>query len=90
MRLIAVSPIGKNGQTVVPASVRRMFRVSEGRRLVGFYEDHGHVEIAPVTIEKADVDYTSADIDALARLARRRGGKKFRSASSAKNALKGL
>lgn len=84
MKLIAVSPIGKNGQTVVPARIRRMFKVAEGHNLVGFYEAHGHVEIAPVRVQKAEVDYTEAELTKMERLAKQKGGRRFGSASTAK------
>jgi len=49
-KLIAVSPVGANGQTVVPAAIRRMFGIAPGRNLVGFYLDGSRVEIAPVSV----------------------------------------
>ena len=50
IKLLAVSPVGANGQTVVPAAIRRMFGIAPGRNLVGFYLDGGRVEIAPVSV----------------------------------------
>lgn len=90
MKLIAVSPIGRNGQTVVPVRIRRMFKVAEGHNLVGFYEDHGHVEIAPVRVQKMEVDYTEAELNRLGHLAKQKRGRKFDSASAAKEYLRGL
>ena len=89
-RLIAVSPIGKNGQTVVPASVRKMFKVGPGRNLVGFYIDGDHIELAPVTVERDDANYSEAELNKIERLAKKRGGKKFKSARTAKAFVKKL
>jgi len=89
-RLIAVSPIGKNGQTVVPAPIRKLFKVGPGHNLVGFYVDGEHVEIAPVTVQRENIDYTDMELDKIERLAKKKGGKKFKSAKSAKAFLKKL
>lgn len=89
-KLIAISPMGKNGQTVVPAAIRRMFKMGAGRTLVGFYSDGKHVEIAPVSVVREEVDYTAAELDKLEALGREKGGRKFKGAHAAKRFLKGL
>ena len=77
-KLVAISPVGKNGQTVVPASIRRMFKVGPGHNLVGFYVQGDHVEIAPVDVTRAEVDYTDVELNKLERLAKEKGGSKFK------------
>ena len=89
-KLIAISPIGKNGQTVVPASIRKMFKVSHDHNLVGFYVEGNHVEIAPVSVSKEEVDYTSSELDKLERLSKQKGGKKFKTSIEAKKYLESL
>jgi bifunctional DNA-binding transcriptional regulator/antitoxin component of YhaV-PrlF toxin-antitoxin module len=89
-KLIAISPIGKNGQTVVPAPIRKMFKVSQGHNLVGFYVEGTHVEIAPVAVSKEEVDYTSSELDKLEHLSKQKGGKKFKTAIEAKKYLESL
>ena len=89
-KLVAVSPVGKNGQTVVPASIRRLFKVGPGHNLVGFYVQGSHVEIAPVDVTRADVDYTESELDKLEHLAKETGGRKFKTARAAKEHLKSL
>ncbi len=89
-KLVAVSPVGKNGQTVVPASIRKMFKVGPGHNLVGFYVQGSHVELAPVSVTKAEVDYTTAELDKLEHLAKEKGGHRFKTAGAAKQYLKSL
>ncbi|MBI3292569.1 MAG: AbrB/MazE/SpoVT family DNA-binding domain-containing protein [Elusimicrobia bacterium] len=86
-KLVAVSPVGKNGQTVVPASIRRIFRITPGHNLVGFYVQGRHVEIAPVSVEREDLDYTEDELDQLERLAKEKGGRRFKTATEAKKYL---
>lgn len=88
-KLIAISPVGKNGQTVVPASIRKMFKIDASRNLVGFYLEGDHVELAPVSVVR-DAGYTTAELDKLERLGKTRGGKKFKSGKTAKEYLKSL
>ena len=87
-KLIAVSPVGKNGQTVVPAAIRKMFKLDAEQNLVGFYSNGGHIELAPVSVVR-DGGYTAAELDKLEGLAKPRG-KRFKSAKAAKDYLKGL
>ncbi len=89
-RLVAVSPVGKNGQTVVPASIRKMFKMAEGRNLVGFYLEKGHVEIAPVSVVRETASYSTEELDKLDRLGKVKGGKRFKTAKAAKKFLAGL
>ncbi len=88
--LIAVSPIGKNGQTVVPAPVRKMFKVGPQHNLLGFYLEGNHVEIAPVTVQKDDINYSKEELDKIERLAKQKGGKRFKTGRAAKAYLKNL
>jgi bifunctional DNA-binding transcriptional regulator/antitoxin component of YhaV-PrlF toxin-antitoxin module len=89
-QLIAVSPIGKNGQTVVPALIRKMFKMRRGASLVGFFMSGKHVEIAPVKVEKSTEDYSTQEISKIVKLAKEKGGKAFTSAGAAKAYLKSL
>ena len=89
-KLIAVSPIGKNGQTVVPAAVRKMFKIDPEHNLVGFYLDEGRVELAPVSIVREKTGYSEAELDKIERLGKARGGKRFKSGKAAKGYLKSL
>ena len=89
-RLIAVSPIGKNGQIVVPAAIRRMFKVGPGHNLVGFYINGDHVELAPVIVKRGDTGYSETELNKIERLSKKKGGKKFKSAKTAKSFLKKL
>ena len=87
-KLIATSPIGKNGQTVVPASIRKIFKLHIPHMKLGFFLHDGHVEIAPV--EERRGEYSSDDLAKLEALAKESGGKTFKSAKSAKKYLAGL
>ena len=89
-KLVAISPIGKNGQTVVPAPIRKMFKISADQNLVGFYLVGTHVEIAPLRVQKAKVDYTSSELDKIERLAKAKGVRTFKTAEAAKRYLKSL
>ena len=89
-KLVAVSPVGKNGQTVVPASIRKLFKVGPGHNLVGFYVHGNHVEIAPMEVAKSKVDYTEAELDKMAELAKEKGGRVFKTAAAFKKYLKTL
>jgi AbrB family looped-hinge helix DNA binding protein len=89
-KLIAVSPIGKNGQTVVPAKIRKLFKLEAGQNLVGFYLNGSHVELAPVSIVRDKLDYTEEELDKVERLAKARGRKSFKSVRAAKAYLNSL
>ena len=89
-KLVAISPIGKNGQTVVPAPIRKLFKISSSHNLVGFYITGTHVEIAPIDVSKAKVDYTASDLNKLERLAKEKGGRTFSSAKAAVRHLEEL
>ena len=88
IKLIATSPIGKNGQTVVPAPIRKIFKLHIPHMKLGFFLRDGHVEIAPV--EERRGDYSAEELAKLQALAQEPGGKKFRSAKSAKKYLADL
>ena len=87
-KLIATSPIGKNGQTVVPASIRKIFKLHLVHMKLGFFLRDGHVEIAPV--EETRGDYSVAELAKLETLAEEPGRKTFKSSKSAKKYLAGL
>ena len=87
-KLIAISPIGKNGQTVVPAQIRKMFKIDAAHNLVGFYIEGDHVELAPVAIEKSG--YSTAELDKIEQLGKTRGGRKFMTGKAAKTFLKSV
>ena len=89
-RLVAISPVGKNGQTVVPVTIRKMFKINAGCNLVGFYIIGTHVEIAPLAIQKAKVDYTASEMDKIEHLAKARGGRTFKTSKAAMRYLKSL
>ena len=89
-KLVAVSPVGKNGQTVVPAAIRKMFKIDAGHNLVGFYLDGKHVELAPVSVVREMPDYTNAELDKLDRIKRSKGGRKFKTTAIAKRYLNSL
>ncbi|MFI5345865.1 MAG: AbrB/MazE/SpoVT family DNA-binding domain-containing protein [Elusimicrobiota bacterium] len=89
-KLLAVSPVGKNGQTVVPSKIRRLFKLEEGRALVGFYLDGDRVELAPISIVREKLDYTEAELDHLERLGKARRGKSFKNGRKAKAHLRTL
>ena len=83
-RLIAISPIGKNGQTVVPGAIRKMFKTTPEHNLVGFYIEGNHVQIAPVSIHKEKMDYTHFELSKIEKLSKQKNGKKFKTAAAAK------
>jgi hypothetical protein len=87
-KLIATSPIGKNGQTVVPAPIRKIFKLHLTHMKLGFFLHDGHIEIAPV--EERRGDYSADQLAKLEHLAKEPGGKTFKSAKSAKKYLAGL
>jgi AbrB family looped-hinge helix DNA binding protein len=89
-KLVAVSPVGKNGQTVVPAKIRKLFKLEAGRSLVGFYLNGDHVELAPISVVRDKLDYTEAELDKIERLGETRGGKSFKNSRRAKAYLRTL
>lgn len=89
-KLVAVSPIGKNGQTVVPAKIRRLFKLEPGKGMVGFYLNAGHIELAPISVVRETSEYTEAELEKVEKLGRARGGKRFKNARSAAAHLKTL
>lgn len=89
-KLVAVSPIGKNGQTVVPAKIRRLFKLEAGKGMVGFYLNAGHIELAPISVVREVLEYTEAELDKVEKLGRVRGGKAFKTGRAAKAHLKTL
>lgn len=88
-KLIATSPVGKNGQTVVPSIIRKMFKIGTTYTVVGFYKKGNSIEIAPVKVEKA-VDYSKSELHRLDVLASEKGGTVFKSEKAAKHYLKTL
>ena len=86
-KLIAVSPVGKNGQTVVPLQIRKMFKIDTAHNLVGFYIEGNHIELAPVAIEKSD--YSTAELDKIENLGKTQG-RKFKTSKAAKTFLKSI
>lgn len=89
-KLVAVSPIGKNGQTVVPAKIRRLFKLEPGKGMVGFYLNAGHIELAPISVVRETSEYTEAELDKVEKLGRARGRKSFKNARSAAAHMKTL
>jgi bifunctional DNA-binding transcriptional regulator/antitoxin component of YhaV-PrlF toxin-antitoxin module len=89
-KLIAVSPVGKNGQAVVPAKIRRLFQLSAEGGLVGFYLNFDRVELAPVSVVREKPAYTESELDRLDALAREKGARRFKSSRAAKARLKSL
>lgn len=89
-KLIAVSPVGKNGQTVVPAKIRKLFKLEVGNNRVGFYLNGDHVELAPISVVREKLDYTEAELDKIESLAKARGGKSFKKGRAAKDYLKSI
>lgn len=89
-KLVAVSPIGKNGQTVVPAKIRRLFKLEPGKGMVGFYLNAGHIELAPISVVRETSEYTEAELDKVEKLGRARGRKSFKNAHSAAAHMKTL
>lgn len=89
-RLVAVSPIGKNGQTVVPAKIRRLFKLEAGKAMVGFYLNGDHVELAPISVVREKLEFSEAELDKVERLGRAKGAKMFKGGGAAKAYLKTL
>ena len=89
-KLVAVSPIGKNGQTVVPAKIRRLFKLEPGAGLVGFYLNGNHIELAPISVVREKLEYSEAELDKVEKLGRTKGGKAFKGGRAAKAYLKTL
>lgn len=89
-KLVAVSPVGKNGQTVVPATIRKMFKIDAENNLVGFYLEGKRVELARVSVVRETAGYTDAELDKLDKIKRSRGAKKFKTTAAAKRYLSGL
>lgn len=89
-KLVAVSPIGKNGQTVVPAKIRRLFKLEAGKAMVGFYLNGDHVELAPISVVREKLEYSESDLDKVESLGRAKGGRRFKTARAAKAFLTSL
>lgn len=89
-KLLATSPIGKNGQIVLPAPIRKFFRITTGRNIIGFFMMGNHVELAPVAITRKKIDYTNHELTQMTKLAKERGGRRFKNIQAAKDYLKSL
>ena len=85
MKLITTTPVGKNGQTVVPMEIRKMFKLHSKFTRVGWFVHDRRIEVAPIEEKKAD--YSTGELDKLEKLAHAKGGKTFKSAQAAKDYL---
>ena len=84
-RLITTTPVGKNGQTVVPLEIRKMFKLHSKFTKVGWFIHDRRIEVAPVEEKKAE--YSVEELDKLEKLAHAKGGKVFKNAQAAKGYL---
>lgn len=84
-RLISTTPVGKNGQTVVPVEIRRLFKLHRKFTRVGWFIHDHRIEVAPMEEQKAD--YSVAELNKLEKLARAKGGKVFDNPQAAKSYL---
>jgi len=87
-KLITTTPVGKNGQTVVPAEIRKLFKLHRKFTRVGWFIHDSRIEVAPIEEKKAD--YSTEELEKLQNLARVKGGKAFKSAQAAKDYLNTL
>jgi bifunctional DNA-binding transcriptional regulator/antitoxin component of YhaV-PrlF toxin-antitoxin module len=87
-KLITTTPVGKNGQTVVPAQIRKMFKLHHKFTRVGWYVHNKRIEIAPIEERKAD--YSIEELEKLEKLAEVKGKKVFKNAQAAKDYLSSL
>lgn len=84
-RLITTTPVGKNGQTVVPAEIRKIFRLHQKFNRVGWFIHDKRIEVAPIEERKAG--YFPEELNKLEKLAKMKGGKTFKSTQAAKDYL---
>lgn len=89
-KLLATSPVGKNGQIVLPAPIRRLFRITTEQNIIGFFMMGNHVELAPVQIARKKIDYTNRELAQMSKLAKERGGRRFKNIQTARDYLKSL
>jgi bifunctional DNA-binding transcriptional regulator/antitoxin component of YhaV-PrlF toxin-antitoxin module len=78
--LVSTSPVGQNGQTVVPAKIRKLFKLDKKLFLLGWFMNDCHIEVAPI-VEKS-ADYSTEDLDELEKLADAKGGNVFKNAQA--------
>lgn len=87
-KLIATTPVGKNGQTVVPVEIRKLFKLHQKFTRVGWFVHDKRIEIAP--IEEKQADYSTEELETLGKLSKAKGGKVFKNSRAAKDYLNTL
>jgi len=87
-RLITRPPVGKNGQTVVPVEIRKLFRLHTKFSRVGWFIHDSRIEVAPM--EEKMADYSVEELQKLKKLARAKGVKAFKNPQAAKDYLNSL
>ena len=81
-RLVTTTPVGKNGQTVVPVEIRKMFRLHSKFSRVGWFIHDSRIEVAPIEEKKAE--YSVEELGKMEKLAHVKGGKVFKNPQAAK------
>jgi bifunctional DNA-binding transcriptional regulator/antitoxin component of YhaV-PrlF toxin-antitoxin module len=87
-KLITTTPVGKNGQTVVPLEIRKLFKLHSKFSRVGWFVHDQRIEVAPIEEKKAD--YSPEELAQLKKLANAKGGKVFKGSQTAKDYLNTL
>ena len=87
-KLITTTPVGRNGQTVVPVEIRKMFKLHSKFTRVGWFIHDDRIEIAP--IEETKAEYSLDELSKLGKLAHAKGGKVFKSSKAAKDYLNNI
>ena len=72
-KLITTTPVGRNGQTVVPAQIRKMFKLHSRCTRVGWFIHDHRIEVAPMEERKAGYSLKDLDFKNLIELFKRWG-----------------
>ena len=86
-KLLGSTPVGQNGQTVVPAKIRALFKRDKKRFQLGWFMNGRRIVVAPM---KKIAPYSIKELEKLNKLAGATGGNEFKNAQAAKDFLADL
>jgi bifunctional DNA-binding transcriptional regulator/antitoxin component of YhaV-PrlF toxin-antitoxin module len=78
--LLSTSAVGAKGQTVVPAKIRKLFKLDKKIFQLGWFMNGCRIEVAPV-VEKS-VGYSTEELGKLEKLSDAKGGHVFKNVQS--------
>ena len=83
MEILKISP---RGQITLPISMRKT--ILKGKYVGLEISSDGKAVLIPVRIEKKKIDYTEKELEKIKKLAKRKGGKAYKTYNEAKKHIK--